>query len=84
MAVLQEAAEHAAEEETSKTPFYVAAALLVLYAAVLSAVGTARHETFPPTRGLATGLMLVGGGAGRGRDGDRRHHRIVRYPPQWG
>jgi len=60
LAVLQEAAEHAAEE-TSKTPFYVAAALLVLYAVVLSAVGTARHETFPSSRGLSTGLMLVGG-----------------------
>jgi len=60
LAVLLQAAEHAAEE-TSKAPFYVASALLVLYAAVLSAVGTLRHETFPPTRGLATGLMLVGG-----------------------
>ncbi len=59
LAVLQEAAEHAAEE-TSKTPFYVAAALLVLYAAVLSAVGTLRHETFPPSRGVSTGIMLVG------------------------
>ncbi len=59
LAVLQEAAEHAAEE-TSKAPFYVAAALLVLYAAVLSAVGTARHETFPPTRGVSTAVMLVG------------------------
>ena len=59
LAVLQEAAEHAAEE-TSKTPFYVAATLLVIYAAILSAVGTARHATFPPTRGLATGIMLLG------------------------
>ena len=59
LAVLQEAAEHAAEE-TSKTPFYVAASLLVLYAVLLSAVGTARHATFPSSRGLATGLMLVG------------------------
>ena len=59
LAVLQEAAEHAAEE-TSKTPFYVAATLLVIYAAILSAVGTARHATFPPTRGLATGIMALG------------------------
>ena len=59
LAVLQEAAEHAAEE-TSKTPFYIAATLLVIYAALLSAVGTLRHETFPGTRGLATALMLVG------------------------
>jgi hypothetical protein len=59
LAVLQEAAEHAAEE-TSKTPFYVASAILVIYAALLSAVGTARHATFPPSRGIATGLMLLG------------------------
>ena len=59
LAVLLQAAEHAAEE-TSKTSFYVAASLLVLYAAVLSAVGTLRHETFPPSRGVSTGIMLVG------------------------
>jgi hypothetical protein len=59
LAVLLQAAEHAAEE-TSKTPFYVAATLLVIYAVILSAVGTMRHETFPPTRGLATGIMLLG------------------------
>ena len=59
LAVLLQAAEHAVEE-TSKTPFYVAASLLVLYAVVLSAVGTARHETFPPSRGVSAGVMLVG------------------------
>ena len=58
LAVLLQAAEEAAEEP-SKTPFYVAAAILVLFAAALSAVGISRHATFPPTRGLATALMLV-------------------------
>ena len=58
-AVVQETL-HVAEEETSKTPFYVAATLLVIYAVVLSAVGTARHETFPPTRAVSTAVMLVG------------------------
>jgi hypothetical protein len=59
LAVLQETL-HAVEEETSKTPFYVASAILVLYAALLSAVGTARHATFPPSRGVGTALMLLG------------------------
>ena len=49
-----------AEEETSKTPFYIAATLLVIYAALLSAVGTARHATFPPTRAISTAITLVG------------------------
>ena len=60
LAVLLQAAEHAAEEETSKTPFYIASGILVLYAALLSAVGTARHATFPPSRGVGTALMALG------------------------
>jgi hypothetical protein len=59
LAVLQETLQ-AAEEETSKAPFYIASGLLVLYAALLSAVGTARHATFPPSRAVGTALMLVG------------------------
>jgi hypothetical protein len=56
LAVLQEVAE---EAEPSKAPFYIAASLLVAFAAVLSLVGTMRHETFPPSRGLSRGLMLL-------------------------
>jgi hypothetical protein len=56
LAVLQEAAE---EAESAPTAFYVAAAILVVFAAILSAVGTVRHETFPRSRGVAFGLMLV-------------------------
>jgi hypothetical protein len=56
LAVLQEVAE---EAEPSKAPFYIAAGLLVLFAALLSIVGTRRHETFPPTKGLSRALMLV-------------------------
>jgi hypothetical protein len=56
-AALMLAAEGAAAP--SKTPFYVVAGLLILFAALLSAVGTARHETFPPSRGAATAIMLV-------------------------
>ena len=58
MLLLLQVAEEAAEP--SKTPFYVLASLLVAFALILGAVGTARHETFPATRGLATAIMLVG------------------------
>jgi hypothetical protein len=57
LAAFMLAAEEAAEP--SKTPFYIAAACLVGWAAILSFVGTARHETFPPSRGAATGIMLL-------------------------
>jgi hypothetical protein len=53
------AQEHLAEEEVSKTPFYVAAGALVAFALLLSAVGIARHATFPPSRGVANVLILV-------------------------
>jgi hypothetical protein len=43
----------------SKTPFYVLAAALVAFAVALSTLGVARHETFPPSRGLATALIGV-------------------------
>jgi hypothetical protein len=58
MLLLLQAAEHAAEP--SKTPFYVMAGLLVVFALSLSAVGTARHETFPSSRGTQRAIMLVG------------------------
>ncbi|RKQ92032.1 hypothetical protein C8N24_1871 [Solirubrobacter pauli] len=47
------------EEEVSKTPFYIAASALVAFALLLSAVGIARHETFPPSRAVARGLSFV-------------------------
>jgi hypothetical protein len=50
----------AAEEGApSKVPFYLCAAALVAFALLLSAVGIARHETFPPSRGAATALIGV-------------------------
>ena len=55
--LLQHAAEEAAEP--SKTPFYVLAGALVVFAAVLSVIGTLRHETFPPSRGVSAAIMLV-------------------------
>jgi hypothetical protein len=56
LATLLLAAEQA---KSSKTAFYILAAALVVYALSLSAVGVARHETFPPSRGLATALIGV-------------------------
>jgi hypothetical protein len=58
MLLLLQAAEHAAEP--SKTPFYVMASVLVLYALSLSAVGTVRHETFPSSQGTQRAIMLLG------------------------
>ena len=58
LAVLLLAAEEAAE--TSKTPFYVLATALVAFALILSFVGTARHETFPPSRGVQTAIIGIG------------------------
>jgi peptidoglycan/LPS O-acetylase OafA/YrhL len=49
----------AAEGEKSKTPFYICAAALVLFALGLAGVGISRHETFPPSRGAATALIGV-------------------------
>jgi drug/metabolite transporter (DMT)-like permease len=57
LATLLMAAEEGAEP--SKTPFYILAGCLIVFAALLAAVGTARHETFPPSRGVASALMLV-------------------------
>jgi hypothetical protein len=45
--------------EPSKTPFYIVAGLLILFAAALSALGISRHETFPPSRGTATLLIAT-------------------------
>jgi hypothetical protein len=54
-ALLSFAAETSAESEPSKTAFYVAGALLVVFALAVSAIGV-RSETFPPSRG---GRVLV-------------------------
>jgi hypothetical protein len=55
--LLMQVAEEASEP--SKAPFYIAAGALAVFAVLLSIVGTLRHETFPPTRGLSTALMGV-------------------------
>jgi hypothetical protein len=46
----------AAEEEPSKVAFYIAGALLVVFALAVSALGV-RSATFPPSRGGRAGLI---------------------------
>ena len=57
LATLLLAAEDVAE--TSHTPFYIFAAALVAFALGLSAIGVARHDTFPSSRGVATLVVVV-------------------------
>jgi hypothetical protein len=45
--------------ETSKTPFYIAAALLVLWAFTLFAIGMRSHEDWPSSERTARTLMAV-------------------------
>jgi hypothetical protein len=51
-------AQHAVEEETSKTAYYVAGSALAAFAVIISAIGIRRHETFPPSRG-AVGVVIA-------------------------
>jgi hypothetical protein len=46
-------------EESSKTLFYVLGGVLVAWAVVISAVGIARHETFPPSPGATRAVMAI-------------------------
>ena len=52
------AQEHV-EEESSKTAYYVAGAVLAGFAVLISAIGIARHATFPPSKGARNGIMLL-------------------------
>ncbi len=57
MLALLAAAAH--EEETSKTLFYVAGAILAAFAVIVSIIGIRGHETFPPSKGAARGIMAL-------------------------
>ena len=46
-------------DEPSKASFYILAALLILFAVGLTAVGTARHENFPSSEGAARAIIGV-------------------------
>jgi hypothetical protein len=53
-------------EKHSKTPFYILAAVLVLAAVGLTAIGIRRHESFPGSDGamratIAVFILLVAG-----------------------
>jgi hypothetical protein len=54
-------AQETAEEEGSKTPYYIAGGLLAAFAVVISAIGIRGHETFPRSKGARTGVMLLAG-----------------------
>jgi hypothetical protein len=45
--------------ETSKTAFYALGIALAVYAVGVSAIGIARHATFPPSKGAARGVMAL-------------------------
>jgi hypothetical protein len=45
--------------EKSKTPFYILAGLLIVFGFGLGIGGSLRHETFPPSGGVARALMGV-------------------------
>jgi hypothetical protein len=51
----------AAEEgaEPSKTLFYICGGLLAVWAVVVSAIGIRAHETFPPSKSAARGVMTI-------------------------
>ena len=46
-------------EETSKTPFYVAGALLTAFAVIVSAIGIRAHGRWPSAPGPARGAMAL-------------------------
>jgi hypothetical protein len=48
-----------AEEEGSKTPYYVAGIALAVFAVVISAIGIRGHDSFPPSKAASRGVMLL-------------------------
>jgi hypothetical protein len=46
-------------EESSKTAYYVAGGVLAAFAVIISAIGISRHETFPPSKAAARGVMAL-------------------------
>jgi hypothetical protein len=51
----------AAEEgaEPSKTLFYICGGVLVVWALAVAAMGIRGHDTFPPTKRAARGVMAI-------------------------
>ena len=71
------AAAEAGEEESSKTLFYVMGGVLAAFAVIISAIGIRGHETFPPSRGAARGVMAPRRRARAADDGRRRNHGVA-------
>jgi drug/metabolite transporter (DMT)-like permease len=46
-------------EESSKTLFYVAGGLLVVFAVVIAVIGIRGHETFPPSKRATRGVIAL-------------------------
>jgi hypothetical protein len=44
-------------EESSKTPFYIAGAVLALFAVLISALGLSRIDSFPASKGQRSGVI---------------------------
>jgi len=53
------ASEEVAEEEPSKTLFYVCGGALAVWALIVSAIGIKAHETFPPTQSARNGVIAI-------------------------
>ena len=45
--------------ESSKTLFYICGGALAVWAVVVSVIGIRAHETFPPTKSAARGVMTI-------------------------
>jgi len=48
-------------EESSKTPFYIAGAVLALFAVLISVLGIRRIDSFPSSKGQARGVIGLAG-----------------------
>jgi hypothetical protein len=57
--VLQALLTFAAEEEGSKSAYYIAGGVLAAFAVVISAIGIRGHDTFPASKGATRGVMLL-------------------------
>jgi hypothetical protein len=49
----------AAEEETSKSAFYIAGGVLVVWAVLVGATGVRRHERWPQTKRSRNGVLAL-------------------------
>jgi hypothetical protein len=53
------ASEEVAEEEPSKTLFYICGGALAVWALIVSAIGIKAHETFPPSQSARNGVIAI-------------------------